>query len=166
MEFTTVLEKFNSNLWGYHIAVPEEVSQEFLDAGSRRVICTLNDAHEFQCALMPKGDGRYFININKQIRKKLGLELGDTVAVRLRQDESKYGLPMPEELKELLKLDEEGNRLFHALTPGKQRTLIHIIGSPKTSDTRLRKAVIVVDYLKATGGKLNFPELGEALKGG
>lgn len=42
---------------------------------------------------------------------------------------------MPEELEELLHQDEEGNRLFHALTPGKQRTLLYYIGAPKTADT-------------------------------
>ncbi|MBK7871886.1 MAG: hypothetical protein IPJ74_15005 [Saprospiraceae bacterium] len=39
------------------------------------------------------------------------------VQATLRKDDSKYGLPMPEELAELLELDEEGNRFFHALTP-------------------------------------------------
>lgn len=63
---------------------------------------------------------------------------------------------MPEELEELLHQDEEGNRLFHALTPGKQRTLLYYIGSPKTADTRIYRAVAVVEHLKTYNGKIHF----------
>lgn len=164
MTFTTILENFNSNLWGCHIKVPNEAADQFLEGKARRVVCNLNNVHEFQCAIMPKGDGTFFINLNKEIKKKLDLEYGEEIQVALRKDESKYGLPMPEEMEELLKLDEEGNRYFHALTKGKQRSLLHIIGKPKTSDTRLRKALVVVDYLKMTKGKLDFKELNEAFK--
>lgn len=164
MHFTAPLEKLESNVWYYHITVPDEVAQAFLGEKDRRVICTLNDEVEFHCALMPRGDGRYFININKETRKQLGLRLGTPVTARLRPDDSEYGLPMPEELGELLAIDEEGSRCFHALTPGKQRNLIYIVGSPKRSDTRLRKALVVVDYLKASGGKLDFKALNEAFK--
>ena len=164
MEFTTHLEKFNSPLWGFHIKVPEAIAQSFIAEGSKRVVCTLNGSVDFQCALMPSGDGTFFININKQLRDKLGLETGSPLTVSLRKDESKYGLPMPEELEELLKMDDEGNRLFHALTPGKQRNLLYIAGQPKTADKRIAKAITVVGHLKANGGKIDFKLLNEDLK--
>jgi len=164
MQFTTTLQKFDSPLWGFHISVPDAISKEFLEAGSKRVVCVLNGTEEFQCALMPKGDGSYFININKRLRDKLKLSPGSEVRAALRKDDSEYGLPMPEELAELLALDEEGDRLFHALTPGKQRTLLFIAGSPKTADTRIKKAVVVIEHLKANGGKINFKQLNEDMK--
>lgn len=164
IEFTTQLDNFNSSLWGYHIPVPEPVARLFTDQGDRRVVCRLNDAVEFQCALMPKGDGSYFININKKLRDKLGLKPGMAVQASLRRDESRYGLPMPEEFEELLKQDEEGDQLFHALTPGKQRSLLYIAGSPKTSDTRLRRAIAIIEHLKTNDGKLNFRQLNEEMK--
>ena len=99
-----------------------------------------------------------------ELRDKLGLKLGMQVQASLRKDDSEYGLPMPEELAELLQQDEDGNALFHALTPGKQRTLLYIVGSPKTSDTRLRRAIVVVEHLKSNGGKINFRRLNEDMK--
>ena len=162
--FTGRIERFDTDLWHFHICIPDAIAQPFLKAGKKRVICTLNGKDEFQCALMPKGDGQYFININKERRKKHQLKLGDTVALQIREDNSKYGLPMPEELGELLKIDDEGNQFFHALTAGKQRTLIHMAGSPKRTETRLNKALVIVDYLKSTSGKLNFKELNQAFK--
>jgi hypothetical protein len=164
MHFTTTLQKFDSPLWGFHIPVPDEVSKNFLETTGARVVCTLNGTEEFQCALMPKGDGSYFININKKLRDKLKLKPGSEVHAALRKDDSKYGLPMPEELAELLALDDEGNELFHALTPGKQRSLLYIAGSPKTSETRIKKAVVVVEHLKANGGKIDYKQLNEDMK--
>ena len=166
MEFTTHLQKLDSNIWGYHIVVPDLVVQYFSKKKDRRVVCTINDQETFQCAIMPKGDGTFFILINKELRKKLDLGVGAEVKAKLVEDKSKYGLPMPEELEELLAIDDEGNYFFHLLTPGKQRSLIFLAGKPKRSDTRLRKALVIVDYLKFTKGKLDFRELHQAFKEG
>ena len=57
------------------------------------------------------------------------LEPGDDVAVELVVDDSKYGAEMPEELAEVLKQDRAGDKLFHALTSGMQRTLIYMIAA-------------------------------------
>lgn len=163
--FTTVLDKFDSNLWGHHIVVPEIIADQFVtEETDRRVVCTLNDIIEFQCALMPKGGGGYFININKKIRDSLQLKVGMQVQVTLRKDESKYGLPMPAELAEVLQQDEAGNRLFHALTPGKQRTLLYIAGKVKSSDKRISRAIAIVEHLKVNDGKINYKVLNQALR--
>ena len=113
---------------------------------------------------MPDGKGDYFININKERRKQLGLQLGDTVTATIENDESKYGMPMPEVMEVLLAQDEEANKYFHELTAGKQRSLLHIIGKPKTESTRLRKAIVITEYLKTNRGKLDFKELQIAFK--
>ena len=71
---------------------------------------------------------------------------------------------MTEELAELLAQDEEGNRLLHALTPGKIRTLLYIVGQPKTSDTRLHRALVVVEHLKANKGKIDYKQLNVSVR--
>ena len=162
--FTAVLEKFNSTLWGHHLSVPDAVAQIFVANDTKRVVCTLNETVEFQAALMPKGDGAWFININKTLRDKLALKIGTPVRVSLRKDDSEYGLPMPEELAELLLQDADGNQIFHALTPGKQRTLLYIVGSIKSPDLRLNRAIVVVEHLKENSGKINFKQLYAQLK--
>lgn len=147
-----------------HLPIPKDVSLLFLKSSGSRVVCTINDRISIQCALMPKGDGTYFININKDVRKKLNLGLGDTAYVELAEDISKYGIPLPPEMEELLIQDVHGEQLFHALTKGKQRSLLHIIGKPKSSDTRLRKALMTLDYLKSVNGKLDFRQLNQFYK--
>ena len=165
MQFTTSLQRKPSSLmWNYQIPVPDGIASKLIDAGDRRVICTLNDMHRFHCALMPNGEGGFFIMINSEIRKKLNLEESAKLTVELEKDNSKYGTALPEEMEELLLIDEEGSHFFHQLTPGKQRSLLHIIGKPKSSDIRLKKAVVVLEHLKTNNGKLDFRILNEAFK--
>lgn len=164
MDFTATLDNYNTALWSYHIKVPAAVARVFLSEGSRRVICRLNERLEFQCAVMPNGEEEFFILLNKKIRDTLQLKLGGMVGVNLRKDESEYGLPMPEEFKALLESDTEGNQVFHALTPGKQRTLLHIVGSTKSADLRIAKGLVILDHLKSNEGQVNYKQLGVELK--
>jgi len=164
MEFTAKLENFNTKLWTYHIKVPNAIARHYLEMGDKRVICNLNDAMEFQCAIMSAGDGVYFINVNKKIRDQLSLKEGSKIRVDLEKDTSEFGLPFPDELKEVLCQDKAADGIFKKLTPGKQRNLIYIAGQPKTSDLRILRSVIIADHLKNNKGKINFPALGKELQ--
>ena len=164
MEFTSRVENFNNKLWSYHFKVPQAIARHFLDQGDKRVVCNLNDVLEFQCAVMAAGDGVYFILLNKKIRDQLNLKEGSKVMVSLEKDESEFGLPFPEELKAVLDEDKEGNRLFLALTPGKQRNIIYAAGQVKNSDGRIKRSLIMIDHLKRNGGKIDFRKLYEELR--
>jgi len=164
MEFTSRIENFRNDLWGHHIKVPDAAADKFIDGDNRRVICTLNNTESFHCALMPGGKPGWFININKKTRDKLKLTEGDTVEVSLKKDHSKYGLPMPEELEEMLYQDEEGQNYFHALTKGKQRSLIYWCGNVKSSHIKLRRALVLMNHLKSYRGQLDFKKLNQELK--
>jgi hypothetical protein len=108
--------------------------------------------------------GEFFILVNKQKRTKLRIEPGDTVAVELVRDESQNGLPMPEELREVLNQDPDGDRHFHALTPGKQRSLIYHVSNIKDIDRRIHACLIVVEHIKRNEGKIDGERLYEELK--
>lgn len=161
--FIGSLEKFNSDLWWYHIKVPEEISSALLEDKSRRVRCTLNDQIEYPCALMPSG-GIWFVNVNKQVRSKLGLVLQQEIKVDLVKDHSEYGMDVPEELEVLLEQDEEGKQYFEKLTKGKQRSLIYIVSKVKNTNSRLNKALAIVHHLKESQGKLDFKGLQMTIK--
>lgn len=117
----------------------------------------------FHCGLMPQGN-YHFINVNKEIRKKLNWNVGETRLISLSADESQYGMDVCAEFLEVLDSDERFHHLFHTLTPGKQRNLIYIASKPKTSPTRIKKSLIIADYLKDSGGELDFKALNQAFK--
>lgn len=158
--FEAALEESTNKLWGCHFSVPQTIALTLLeDNKERRVVCTLNEHLEYQCGLLPRGDGSYLVMVNKKSQTKLGIKPGSRVRVGLRKDDSEYGLPMPEELAEVLAQDEEGSRLFHALTPGKIRTLLYIVGQPKDTDARIRRALAVLGHLQKNQGKVDYKRL-------
>jgi hypothetical protein len=165
LHFQASLESSANNLWGAHFKVPPLVAATLSEAREdRRVVCRLNDRVEYQCALVPFGQGQLVITVNKKLQTQLKIKEGSVLQVSLWPDESEYGLPMPEELKEVLEQDEEGNRIFHALTPGKIRTLLYLAGQPKSSDIRLRRSIAILDHLIQNNGKIDFKMLNQAMR--
>lgn len=165
MEFEGKIDNFhNDNVYGHHLIVPEEVVEFFSKKKVKRFTCTLKNEHSFPCAFIPKGNGIYFIHINAEVRKICRLRIGSKVLVKLELDESKYGMPMPEEMSELLKIDDEANEYFHALTKGKQRSLLYITSKPKSSQLRINKAIVITEHLKRMNGKLDFKILNQDFK--
>jgi bifunctional DNA-binding transcriptional regulator/antitoxin component of YhaV-PrlF toxin-antitoxin module len=166
LRITAVLTKSENEFGWYFLRFDAEAvaGLKFEDKKSRRVVCKLNGSHTFQCALLPWTKSGFCIVVNKQIRTKLGIVEGSEVNVELTKDESKYGLPMPKELREVLKQDREGDRLFHSLTPGKQRTILYYLAKPKDVDRRIHMALIVIEHLKENDGKIIYPKLAEELK--
>ena len=71
---------------------------------------------------------------------------------------------MPEEFAELLRQDKLGGRLFHALTAGRQRTLLYIIGQKKNPDSRLECGIIILEHLKINKGTIQYKNLNESLR--
>jgi uncharacterized protein YdeI (YjbR/CyaY-like superfamily) len=84
--------------------------------------------------------------------------------IHLSEDKSEFGMPLCEELSILLQEDEEFNLHFRKLTPGKQRNVIYYIGKPKSSDLRIRTAVIFSEHLKKYNGQLDFKILAQEMK--
>lgn len=165
-EFDTKIEDFGktNNLWGGHVVVDDDVVQDIKAQKIKRLLCTLNNKETLHCALLSMGNGTYFVMVNAGLRKKLKLTVGSVLTVKLEEDKSKYGMPMPEEMAEILAQDPEVDKLFHSLTPGKQRSLLYQIGLPKTTNSRIKKAVLITRYLSEVNGKLDFREMNEYIK--
>lgn len=162
--FGTYLFRKEGNVWDVAIYVPKAEAEKLLELVDKRVLCTINEKLTIHAALMPQGNGDFFINTNKEIRKKLNLEIDDKVNITLEKDTSKYGMPLPAELETAWDLDEEGHAVFHTLTMGKQRSIVYQIGMPKSSEIRIKKALAMLEYLKSVNGNLDYKELNEAYK--
>ncbi|MBD3636641.1 MAG: DUF1905 domain-containing protein [Crocinitomicaceae bacterium] len=150
-------------MWNYRIMVPDAIADQFRDT-DKRIICTINDSEVLHCALMPHGDGRFYIMTNNAFRKKYGIHKGDEVLVKLKKDTSKYGMYVPDFFEELCYQDPEGSEYFHQLTKGKQRSLLHIITKVKSEHKQLEKALVIFDFLKNMHGELDYKALNEAFK--
>jgi hypothetical protein len=160
-EFTNASDQGGG--WHFLIVDRKHVDKLGFEGRSKRVLCSIKGAEAFPCALMPWGD-IFYIMVNKLRRAELGLSVGDRVSVVLEKDESKYGMPMPDELDEVMKQDPEGSKLFHSLTPGKQRSMMYYIAKIKDIDNRIHTSLILMEHLKKNNGKLVYEILREDLK--
>ncbi len=149
--------------WHFFMIEPAVEKKFGFESKSRRVICTIKGGEPFPCALMPWGD-MFYIMVNKQRRNELGLEVGQTVDIVLEKDESKYGMPMPEELQEVLEQDPEGAQMFERLTAGKKRGIMWQISTIKDIDKRIHIALIYIEHVKKNEGKIVHEELMQELK--
>lgn len=165
VKFKSILTRSPGHESGwYFVPVTAKLGEMFEKKnGSRRVVCTINDTETFQCALLPS-QGDFVIVVNKTKRTRLGLIEGDEIDVTLTKDESKYGLPMPEEFQEVLNQDPDGDRFFHGLTAGKQRSILYFIGNIKDIDKRIHISLIFLEHLKRNDGKIDPTSLQRELK--
>ncbi len=159
-EFIGEIELMDSNVWGHFVRVPEEIASYFkAHTDDMRVVCDFNGVLTKQCAIMSSGQGYQFVMMTKNSRKKLELDIGGVVTVRIRKDDSKYGLPMPEELQEVFNQDHVASQFFEALTKGKQRSLLHIAGNVKNPQKRIERSLAIAHHLVKMKGKIDYKEL-------
>jgi hypothetical protein len=165
MKFTSELDKDdNSDLYHWFFQVPNEVAEMFIEGGDRRVVTKVNEAVKYHCAIYGDGLGGHRILLNRERCKKLGLVRGETIRVELEKDRSEYGVPMSEELREVLDQRPIADELFHKLTKGTQRTLIYWSDNVKSSDIKIRRALVMTDHLESQNGKPDFKLLNTEMK--
>ena len=162
--FEGILEKYENNLWNYHVKVPEVIVLALKEKGVKRFLCSIDKGDPFHASLMPAGNGIYFIKLNQELRKRHRLSLGRKMLVSFTEDESKYGMPMPEEFEEILRQDDLSQKRFEKLSPGKQRSLLYLVNKVKNPQKRLEKSLIILEHLVEQKGELDFKKLHQDFK--
>lgn len=164
IKFISHLEKYSNSLWNFHFKVPANVVKTLRKDKVKRFLCQINQGTPFHAALLPAGEEIYFIKVNKELRSQHRITINDSLSITLTKDESQYGIPLPAEIEELLLLDPEGNQHFQNLSPGKQRSLLYLVGKLKSKDKRYEKSFIILEHLKEYKGVLDFKILNQDFK--
>jgi hypothetical protein len=163
-KFIAKFRRNEDSMWKWTFDVPHAIVEEFTEGTDRRVICSINGNQPFHCAFMKQADSGWFITLNQKRRSKWKLEDGEMLEVSIEKDRSTYGMDMPESLLAVLSEDPEGNELFHELTPGKMRNIIHYVGQVKSVDIQIRRALVILEHLKSNEGKIDFKKLSQEIK--
>lgn len=159
MKFQTKITSFDSNplLYEYHLPIPDDIySQMIILAPDKRVKCIYEETYIHYSCMSPKKGDYHFILLNKEIMKKMNWKKNDIVNVDILTQDLKYGIPICEELEEVLSSEAEGSEYFHAMTIGKQRTLIHVINKYKNPQLRIERSIILLRHLIMRKGDLDF----------
>lgn len=145
IKLQSVLDKSGS----YHfLNIPKNIGEKILTKFGKRVLCIINGEFNLHCALIKKKEGNYIIMLGKQNRIRINANYGDKLALEFCQDTSPFQFEMPEELKEVLLTDLDGNQAFERISDGKKRSVIHLVSAAKRSETRINRALKIIDNLK------------------
>ncbi len=160
IRYTSHIGKLEHLVGMRYVEVPAEIVKKLGGKFNVRLLCTVNRAITFQCGIVALGKGRGYISFNLKRMKEICVKDGDEVEVSLKPDPSKYGMEVPEELKELFRQDREGKKRFDLLSPGKQRYIIQYVSTVKNSQHRIDRALLLIENLKKLPrGKESFREM-------
>lgn len=112
---------------------------------------TIDDYEIKQYHLMPMGDGRLFLPVKAEIRKKIKKQEGDWVHVTLYPDDSQ--LEIPGELLLCLEDEPKALKYFNSLTESEKKYYVQWIYSAKRIETKTNRIAKSIDRL-ARGLKL------------
>lgn len=135
--------------WGKSVytvlPIPDDVAETLQAQGAKRVEGEIND-HPVNLAIAtsPAIDG-FFLWAGKSLLDEIGIAPGDRFEVTLRKANADK-VEMPDDVILALRQAERSD-LWNALTPGKQRGLLHGINTAKRPETRIKRITKMVSDL-------------------
>jgi hypothetical protein len=120
--------------WTY-AAIPEILPGKNAPFGWVKVKGSIDGFEIKKYHLMPLGDGKLFLPVKAEIRKKIKKGAGDHVHVVLYPDDEP--LEVPEELLLCLEDEPEAMQFFNSLTESEQHHYVKWIYSAKTDQTKV-----------------------------
>lgn len=135
--------------WGRSVytvlRIPPEVAAPLHAIGARRVEGEINDFPvNLALTKAPAIDGP-FLYTGKSLLRRIGITPGEEVEVRLRKAPADV-VETPDDVAFALRTAELSDT-WAALTPGKQRGLLHQVTSAKRAETRAKRIVKLLTEL-------------------
>lgn len=153
-----LLKKFPGKGGWTYAEIPEVLQDKNNPFGWVSVSGSIDHFELRQYKLMPMGNGRLFLPVRAEIRKKIGKQAGDHVHVVLYADATPTTIP--EEIMDCFSMEPaESLATFLSFTDGERRAYLGWIYDAKTEDTRAKRILQMMDRLKQ---KLKFYDSGKA----
>lgn len=143
--FETRLSEIENAFIKTAIFLPQDVVVK-LPKGRVRVEGTFNGT-PFALAVLHLKDGSRYFSVSAPLRRAARIKVGDKVQVKFKiVDPDKINIP--EELEAVLEQDEDARKAWDKLTRGYQRGLIHYVTSVKNVDSRIKRAIDLMERAK------------------
>ncbi len=138
------------------LILPDDLVEKFKD--TKRVLCVINDIHEFHVALKHSKDGYAWVWLSKANLKSVG---GEITSVSIEEDTSPLQFYESPVLNEVLASDPHAQECYNSLTDGKKRNLIYAVYKIKSPDKKIEKALLFAENLKR--GYTDFRDLNKKI---
>lgn len=140
-----LLEKYPGKGGWTYAAIPEVLQDKKSPFGWVTVKGTIDNVELKNYKLMPMGNGRLFLPVKAEIRKKIGKKEGDWVDVVLYADYDPINIP--QEFLDCLIEDTVAHKVFMTYTEGQKKEFLDWIYSAKTDETKVERIVATLDKL-------------------
>ncbi len=152
MDAEYLLKKFPGKGGWTYAEIPEILQNKDNPFGWVKVQGSIDTFSFKQYKLMPMGEGKLFLPVKAEIRKKIKKVAGDYVHILLYADDSE--LVIPEEIIACFKQEsKELYQTFLSFTEGEQKAYLDWIYAAKTEDTKVKRILKMMDRLQR---KLKF----------
>jgi hypothetical protein len=144
-----ILEKFQGG-WTF-ARIPEIPQDKKAHFGWVKVRGTIDGYEIRKYHLMPMGNGKLFLPVKAEIRKKIKKDVGDYIHVILYPDNEP--LEVPEEMVLCLQDEPAAWKFFNTLSESERNFYVEYIYSAKKEETKIDRLAKSIDRL-ANGLKL------------
>jgi len=148
--FHGVLERLNGNGLNWVIVrLPFSVEKTWGTRRALRAHLQVN-GYEGRIALLPSGNGKHYMVINKAIQKAAGLGPGSKASFTLMPDRVPAEVVIPAELERALNQDRSIRKWFEKMPKGVRRWITDSVAKAKTEATRLRRSERIAEQILET----------------
>jgi hypothetical protein len=146
-----ILEKFQGKGGWTFARIPEIPQDKKAHFGWVKVRGTIDGYEIRKYHLMPMGNGKLFLPVKAEIRKKIKKDVGDYIHVILYPDNEP--LEVPEEMVLCLQDEPAAWKFFNTLSESERNFYVEYIYSAKKEETKIDRLAKSIDRL-ANGLKL------------
>jgi hypothetical protein len=130
---------------GAFVTIPFDVEKAF---GKKRVpVRATIDGEPYRGSLVRIGTASHVLGVLKEIRSKIGKEVGEKVDVAVEEDTAPRVLEVPSDLKRALNSAPEARTFFETLSYTHRREYVGWIESAKREETRRDRVARTVALL-------------------
>lgn len=148
-----VLEKFPGKGGWTYARIPEVLQDKKSPFGWVKVKGTIDDFAIQKYNLAPMGNGKLFLPVKAEIRKKIKKEEGDSVHVVLYADDEP--MVVPQELLLCLQQEPLALNFFNSLTDNEQIGYVKWIYAAKTEEKKVERIADTITKLLIKKEKFN-----------
>jgi Bacteriocin-protection, YdeI or OmpD-Associated/Domain of unknown function (DUF1905) len=131
---------------GAFVNIPFDVEKTF---GKKRVkVKTSIDGEPYRGSLVRMGGPQHMLIILKDIREKVGKNVGDEVSIELEEDLEQRQVELPADFKQALEANPNALAFFNHLSYTHQREYVQWINEAKRQETRQQRIQRTIEMLE------------------
>jgi len=130
------------------MTIPFDVEKVYGTRARVPVRGTIN-GFAFRSSIFPRGDGRHYMVVNREVRAGAGVKGGDTVTVHLERDDEPRTIEPPADLRRALKADKAARAAWEQLSYTRQKEYALAVEDAKRPETRARRIEKAIAELTA-----------------